>query len=73
MKEKEKNEKYQDIRIELQKVWNVKVVVIPVVIGALRTMSKEIHHFVKQIDIPEDIISIKKQLPWEQPISYEEC
>ena len=63
MKEKEKNEKYQDIRIELQKVWNVKVVVIPVVIGALPTMSKEIHHFVKQIDIPEDIISIKKQLP----------
>ena len=59
MKEKEKDEKYQDIRIELQKVWNVKVVVIPVVMGGLRTMSKEIHHFVKQVDI----ISIKKQLP----------
>ena len=59
MKEKERNEKYKDIRIELQKVWNVKVVVIPVVIGGLRTMSKEIHHFVKQVDI----ISIKKQLP----------
>ena len=28
--------KYQDLRIELQKVWNVKVVVIPTVIGALK-------------------------------------
>ena len=36
IKEEEKIDKYQVLIIELQKVWNVKVVVIPVVIGAVR-------------------------------------
>ena len=35
IKEQEKNYKYQVLLIELQKVWNVKVVAIPVVIGVL--------------------------------------
>ena len=35
IKEQEKIDKYQDLRTELQKIWNVKVVVISVVIGAL--------------------------------------
>ena len=35
IKEEEKIDKYQVLIIELQKVWNVKVVVIPVAIGAL--------------------------------------
>ena len=46
--------------MELQKVWNVKVVVIPVVINALGTMSKKIPHYIKQIDISADIVSIQK-------------
>ena len=62
IKEQEKADKYQELRIELQKVWNVKVVVIPVVIGALGTMSKKIHQYIKQIDIPAGIISMQKQL-----------
>ena len=33
--EQEKIDKYQVLIIELQKAWNVKVVVIPVVTGAL--------------------------------------
>ena len=36
IKEQKKIDKYQVLITELQKVWNVKVVVIPVVIGALR-------------------------------------
>ena len=32
-KEKEKIEKYQDLRRELQKIWNVRVKVIPLVVG----------------------------------------
>ena len=35
VKEQEKTDKCQVLIIELQKVWNDKVVVIPVVIGAL--------------------------------------
>ena len=33
-KEKEKVEKYQDLRRELQKIWNVRVKVIPLVVGS---------------------------------------
>ena len=35
MKEKEKREKNQDLERELQIIWNKKVSVIPIVIGAL--------------------------------------
>ena len=38
----------------------LKVVDVPVVIGVLGTMSKRIHHYIKQIDILADIISIQK-------------
>ena len=34
--------------------------VIPVVIGALGTMLKKIHHYIKEIDILTDIVSIQK-------------
>ena len=54
IKEQEKIDKYQDLRIELQEIRNVKVVVMPVVIGALGTMLKRIHQYIKQDDIPLD-------------------
>ena len=61
MKEQEKIDKYQDLKTEFQKVWNVmKVVVIPVVIGVFGTMLKRTHQYIKQIGIPVDIISIQK-------------
>ena len=34
--------------------------VIPVVIGALGTVSKKIHHYIKETDILADIVSIQK-------------
>ena len=73
IKEQEKIDQYQELRIELQKVWNVKVVVIPVVIGALATMFKKIHHYIKQTDIRQTQYPSKKQISQEQPISYKEC
>ena len=33
--EKEKIEQYQDLRRELQKIWNVRVKIIPLVVGSL--------------------------------------
>ena len=36
------------------------MVVISVIVGALGTMLKKIHHYIKQIDIPADIVSIQK-------------
>ena len=50
IKEQEKIDKDQDLRIELQKIWNVKVLV----------MSKRIHQYIKQTDINVFIISIRK-------------
>ena len=60
IKEQEKTDKYQDLQKEWQKAWNVNVVVMPVVMSGLRTMSKKIHHYIKQIDISVDIVSIQK-------------
>jgi len=31
----EKIEKYQDLRLEIQRMWNIKARVVPIVIGAL--------------------------------------
>jgi hypothetical protein len=39
-KEAEKILKYQDLTIEIQRMWNVKTRVIPVIIGATGNISK---------------------------------
>ena len=39
-KEKDKIEKYQDLGRELQKIWNVKVKIILLVVGYLGAMPK---------------------------------
>ena len=39
-KESEKRDKFIDLTWELKKLWNMKVTVIPIVIGALGTISK---------------------------------
>ena len=40
LKENEKEDKYLDLAKELKKLWNVKVTFIPIVIGALGTVSE---------------------------------
>ena len=39
-KEREKIEKYQDLRKELQKIWNVRVKIIPLVVGSLGAIAR---------------------------------
>ena len=41
-KEKEKIEKYQDLRRELAKLWSIKTSVVPIVVGALGTVTKNL-------------------------------
>ena len=41
LKGSEKRDKYQDLAREVKKIWNMKVTVIPIAIGALGTVSKE--------------------------------
>ena len=50
-KNKDKIEKYQDMGRELQKIWNVKVKIIPLVVGSLGTMPKQFGNRLKQIGI----------------------
>ena len=40
MKESEKRDKYLDLARELKKLWNMKMTVIPIVIGVLGTVTK---------------------------------
>ena len=40
LKESEKKDKYLDLARELKKLWNMKVTIVPIVIGALGTISK---------------------------------
>ena len=42
LKESEKNDKYLDLAKELKKLWNMKVTIMPIEIGALGTITKRI-------------------------------
>ena len=50
-KEKDKIEKYQGLGRELQKIWNVKVTIIPLVVGSLGGIPKQFGNRLKQIGI----------------------
>jgi hypothetical protein len=52
-KEKEKVIKYQDLKMELKRLWKMKVKVIPVVIGALGSVSKNLKKWLKELDMEE--------------------
>ena len=48
-KEAKKILKYKDLTIEIQRIWNVKTRVIPVIIGANGTISKSFRKYVSDI------------------------
>jgi hypothetical protein len=48
-KEAEKILKYKDLTIEIQRMWNVKTRVIPVIIGTTGTTSKSFRKYVSNI------------------------
>ena len=48
-KEMDKIQKYQDLARELRKIWQVKVKVVPVVVGALGTIPKALEKHLHQI------------------------
>ena len=48
-REYEKLDKYQDLAREFKKLWNVNVRVIPVIIGALGTIPRDLHKRLKEI------------------------
>jgi hypothetical protein len=48
-KEADKILKYKDLTIEIQRMWNVKARVIPVIIGATGTITKSFRKYVRNI------------------------
>ena len=41
LKEIEKKSKYEHLEVEIQRMWQMKTIVIPVVVGSLGTVKKE--------------------------------
>ena len=61
-KEKDKIEKYQELGRELQKLWNVKVQIIPLVVGSLGAIPKQFGNRLKQIGIAVGTAQVQKRV-----------
>ena len=59
-KEKDKIEKYQELGRELQKIWNVKVKIIPLLVGSLGAIPKQFGNRLKQIGIAVGTAQVQK-------------
>ena len=59
-KERGKIEKYQDLGRELHKIWNVKVKIIPLVVGSLSAIPKQFGNRLKQIGITAGTAQVQK-------------
>ena len=51
LKESEKKEKYLDLARESKKLWNMKVIIIPIVIGAFGTFTKRLVQEFEDLEI----------------------
>jgi hypothetical protein len=52
--------KYKDLTTEIQRMWNVKAKVIPVIIGATGTVSKSFRKYVSDIPGNHDVKELQK-------------
>jgi len=59
-KEAEKILKYKDLKIEIHHMWNVKIKVIPVIIGATGTISKLFRKYVINIPGKHEVKELQK-------------
>ena len=59
-KEKVKIEKYQDLGRELQKIWNVKMKIVPLVASSLGAIPKQFGNRLKQVGITAGTAQVQK-------------
>ena len=59
-KEAEKILKYKDLTIEIQRMWNVKTKVIPVIIGAAGNISESFRKYVSNIPGKHEVKELQK-------------
>ena len=49
LKETEKKSKHKDLKLEIQRMWHMKTVVTPVIVGALGTVKKGMVENIKKV------------------------
>ena len=59
LKENEKTDKYLDLAWELKKLWNMKVTIIPIVIGALGTVTEGLLKGLEDLEIKGRVETIQ--------------
>ena len=60
LKETEKKCKHKDLELEIQRMWHMKTVVIPVVVGALGTVKKGMVENIKKVSERANMTEIQK-------------
>ena len=60
LRRRRKIEKYQELGREIQKIWNVKVKIIPLVVGSLGAIPKQFGNRLKQIGITAGTAQVQK-------------
>jgi hypothetical protein len=64
---------YKDLTIEIQRMWNVKTRVIPVIIGATGTISKSFRKYVSSIPGNHEVRELQKQPYWAPHTYFGKC
>ena len=72
LKECEKRDKYLHLARELKKLWNMKVMIIPIVIGALGTVTKGLIQGLGDFEITRYVETIQTTTLWDWPEYWEE-
>jgi hypothetical protein len=68
-KEAEKKLKYEYLSIEIQRMWNMKCFVIPVIFGATGIISNRLQKYLETIPGQHSIDSFQKLPYWEHHTS----
>ena len=59
LKESEKKDKYLDLAREIKKLWNMKVTIVPIVVGALGTVNEGLLKGLEDMEIGGRVETIK--------------
>ena len=59
LRESEKKDKYLDLARELKKLWNMKVTILPIVIGALGTITKGLLKGLEDLEVGRRVETIQ--------------
>ena len=69
LKKSEKKDKYLDLTREIKKMWNMKVTIVPIVIGVLGTVTKGL---LKGLELADGWRLSKRQHCWGRPEYWDE-